>query len=136
MRQYNRNAQICGLCLDVLLVIAMIGLLLCGYVKTKNYVPVDATLLDICTEYGVDTSSETTRHSYGYYEYTYDGIRYVGKRSEIPLFTGKIGKTVVVRRDPNVPEILEDVMERRLETIILIISALGTFVIGRSILSS
>ena len=133
---YNRNAQICGLFLDVFLIFIMAWLLISGYVQTRDYVSVTATIQDISIEHGVDTSSNTTRHLYAYYKYTYNDVDYTSRRSMLIPIGNKIGDTVVIRCNPDKPEILENTADRALEICILFISILGFVIIRKSMRNS
>ena len=135
-RGYNRNAQYLGLFLIIILVLTMLFLLISGFLKTRDYVPVQAVLYEVDVEHGEDTDSQTTRHQYAYFRFEYEGIEWTAKRSALFFPKKDIGKTMTVRCDPKNPEILENTADRFLEIAILMIGLLSLVIVWRSIRES
>ena len=128
----KKRAQIIGKIMLIVLTLTMLFLLVNGYVITKDYEKVSATMIRVETEYNITTSSsETNWHQYEVYQFDYKGKQWEATRPA--LFNSKlyIGKKRIIKIDPQNPTILEDTSNRTIEIIVLLLLCLFSLYIVR-----
>lgn len=128
----KKRAQIIGKIMLIGLTLTMLFLLVNGYVITKDYEKVSATMIRVETEYITTSSSETNWHQYEVYQFDYKGKQWEATRPA--LFNSKkyIGKKRIIKIDPQNPTILEDTSNRTIEIIVLLLCLFSLYIVRKN----
>ena len=90
---------------SILLFVLLSGATVSNYIKTKEYIKLDAVIVYVGTEY-VHESDST--YSYVEYKYEYEGNIYTNKQRVFFKFNKKVGDVQQIRINPNNPSEVKD----------------------------
>lgn len=96
----NKTFMICGLC-SLLVCLLLSSYCVYKYVKTKNFVKVEATIIE-------NENSEKSPHNSINIDYKYKNVNYTNQLKVIFKFNKKVGKTVQIHLNPANPYELRD----------------------------
>jgi len=90
---------------SMLLLILFVGYTISDYVKTKDYIKLDAVIVYVGIEYVHESDSN---YSYVEYKYEYEGQTYTNKQRIFFKFNKKTGDIEQIHINPNNPNEVKD----------------------------